>query len=153
MQPVIRFYPLRSVEDGRLVYAVIAAQMNGLLVLCRHRDRSTWECPGGHIEPGESPLEAAQRELYEETGAEDPLPEPVCVYSITFADGPETFGLLCRAELASVGPLPACSEMSEVRVFQSSPESWTYPMIQPFLIRHALRQSLYEASVVNNAQT
>src|SRR5450759_3451320 len=34
------------------------------LVLCRHRDRSTWETPGGHIEPGESPREAAVRELY-----------------------------------------------------------------------------------------
>jgi len=30
--------------------------------------RNTWESVGGHIETGESPLEAEKRELYEETG-------------------------------------------------------------------------------------
>ncbi|MGC9670128.1 NUDIX hydrolase [Planosporangium sp. 12N6] len=27
-----------------------------------------WGCPGGHVEPGEDPLAAAHRELFEETG-------------------------------------------------------------------------------------
>jgi ADP-ribose pyrophosphatase YjhB (NUDIX family) len=30
----------------------------------------TWSCPGGKPEPGETPLECAERELYEETGLE-----------------------------------------------------------------------------------
>jgi ADP-ribose pyrophosphatase len=30
--------------------------------------RLSWECPAGHAEPGESPLECARRELAEETG-------------------------------------------------------------------------------------
>jgi 8-oxo-dGTP pyrophosphatase MutT (NUDIX family) len=34
-----------------------------------------WEPPGGGIEPGEEPDEAAIRELYEETGFETPLGE------------------------------------------------------------------------------
>lgn len=43
-------------------------------VLLQHRDGhapvspNQWSLPGGHIEPGETPEEAARRELLEETG-------------------------------------------------------------------------------------
>ncbi|WP_051062548.1 NUDIX hydrolase [Ilumatobacter nonamiensis] len=37
------------------------------VLLVRHR-RLGWSCPGGHLEPGESPRDAAIRELREETG-------------------------------------------------------------------------------------
>ncbi|MGW7693821.1 NUDIX domain-containing protein [Streptomyces asiaticus] len=42
------------------------------------RFRQSWELPGGRIEAGESPRQAAARELLEETGQEPahPLVEP-----------------------------------------------------------------------------
>lgn len=42
----------------------------------RAHEGGTWSCPGGAIEPGESPLEAALRETTEEVGAP---PEPYVV--------------------------------------------------------------------------
>ena len=38
------------------------------IVLTKHGKRG-WEMPGGKVEPGEAPEEAAVRELFEETGA------------------------------------------------------------------------------------
>lgn len=39
-------------------------------VLHRHKRLGTWLQPGGHIDPGETPWEAARRETREETGLE-----------------------------------------------------------------------------------
>jgi 8-oxo-dGTP pyrophosphatase MutT (NUDIX family) len=38
------------------------------VVLHRHKRMGIWLQPGGHIEPGETPEDAALREVYEETG-------------------------------------------------------------------------------------
>lgn len=50
-------------------YVVILSEYKGKILLSRHRDRNTWETQGGHIEKGETPMEAAKRELFEESGA------------------------------------------------------------------------------------
>jgi 8-oxo-dGTP pyrophosphatase MutT (NUDIX family) len=38
------------------------------LLLCLHRDKNLWVTPGGLVEPGEQPADAAVRETWEETG-------------------------------------------------------------------------------------
>lgn len=43
---------------------------DGEVLIIRHRRLDTWLPVGGELEPGETPLEAARRELREETGLE-----------------------------------------------------------------------------------
>ena len=61
-------------------YVVVLSTMCGKILLSRHKARSTWETQGGHVEPRESPFEAAKRELFEESGALRYDIRPVCDY-------------------------------------------------------------------------
>lgn len=141
----VRFYP--CADDALLKFAVVAARQNGRWVFCRHRRRTTWECPGGHREPGESIEQAARRELWEETGAQDYRLEPVCVYSVVQEDGTKSFGMLYRAEILRCGPLPPL-EIAEVRLLDKLParQAWTYPEIQPLLLERAAAEKKQAAA-------
>ncbi|MBR6570183.1 MAG: NUDIX domain-containing protein [Clostridia bacterium] len=133
----VSFHSIDACPPAAITFVVIAARCNGRDVFCRHRQRTTWECPGGHIEPGESPLEAAERELYEETGCRASLLEPVCVYSVSKDGGAPTFGMLFRAVVPQLSAPPEDFEMACVQIFDSAPDQWTYPDIQPHLLRRA----------------
>lgn len=63
----VKFY--EQVDDALLKFAVILSRTQGKWVFCKHRERTTYEIPGGHREPGETIRETAERELREETGA------------------------------------------------------------------------------------
>ncbi|WMM23922.1 NUDIX domain-containing protein [Tissierella sp. MB52-C2] len=129
----INFYELNKVEDSQLKFAVIAAKYNERWIFVRHRERATWEIPGGHREDGEDINLTASRELKEETGAKEFSIIPVCVYSVT-RDGVETFGQLFYSQVESLDELPD-SEIGEIRLFDTMPEELTYPLIQPYLFK------------------
>ncbi len=135
---IVRFHD--RVDDALLKYAVILARTGGRWVFCKHRDRETWEIPGGHREKGEAIDETARRELYEETGAIDFRLTSVCAYSVADAEGPMTYGMLYRAEIFAFEP-ELHSEIERIRISDRLPEAWTYPLIQPKLIEEAERRS------------
>ena len=120
-----------DVPEELYKFAVTAARYNGQWIFCRHRERLTYEVPGGHREAGESITQTARRELYEETGAFDYNLVPVTSYSVT-ANGETTYGKLFFAEVRALGELPR-SEIAEIIFSSDLPKNLTYPQIQPSL--------------------
>lgn len=138
----VRFYD--EVDDSLLRFAVIASKYENKWVFCKHKERETFEIPGGHREENEDILHTAERELFEETGAKEFHMRPVCVYSVTGKNrvnstGEETFGMLYFAEIKEFEH-ELHSEMECIKLFEHRPENWTYPEIQPKLINEILRR-------------
>ena len=137
-----------------ITFSVIVSQYQGKWVLCQHKQRSTWEVPGGHIEPGETPEEAARRELYEESGAKEYDLHEVGVYRVK-RDKQEDFGMLYFAQIHSFDTLPRDFEMKRVELFDTLPENMTYPQtlaltdrlnyLSAMMHRHALVGVIEEA--------
>jgi predicted NUDIX family NTP pyrophosphohydrolase len=64
----------------------------------RHRDALSWTIPKGEIEPGELPLDAARRELREETGFELPGPY-VSLGSVKLKSGKIVHAWACEGDV------------------------------------------------------
>lgn len=128
----------KDAVDRGYPYVIILSNYQGKLLLSRHRERETWETQGGHIEPGETPLQAARRELFEESGAVQ------CRMRHVFdCEAGGSKGMVFFAEITELGPMPE-SEMAEVKSFEQMPENLTYPDIAPVLYRRACEMGLYE---------
>lgn len=138
----VRFY--EEAEDRLLKFAVIITKSKGKWVFCKHRERETYEVPGGHREEGEDIEDTARRELYEETGAVKFSLVPVCVYSVVQDDGDdrtESFGKLYYAEVEQFEE-QLHSEIEKIILTDELVENWTYPLIQPKLLEEAKRRGL-----------
>lgn len=129
----VTFYD--EIEDSKIDFAVIVARTDGKWVFCKHKERETFEIPGGHREKGEAIDEAAKRELYEETGALEYEISRLGIYSVMVDDNKETesFGMLYYADIFKFeGELH--SEIEKIIITEDLVESWTYPEIQPKLV-------------------
>lgn len=135
----VKFYD--KADDQLLKFAVIIARTNGKWVFCKHRERDTYEVPGGHRESGEDILTTARRELREETGAVDFTITPICVYSVKGKTkineniDDETFGMLFIADIFSFEEIH--SEIESILITDHLVDDWTYPLIQPKLLEEA----------------
>ncbi|MBU5256100.1 NUDIX hydrolase [Tissierella praeacuta] len=129
----VNFHDLNTVEDTKLKFAVIMERYNEKWIFVRHKDRLTWEIPGGHREENEDINFTASRELVEETGAKNFRIMPVCIYSVT-RDEIESFGNLFYSEVESLDQLPNF-EIDEIKLFDTIPQNLTYPLIQPYLFK------------------
>ena len=134
----------KYVDDSLLKFAVIISKASGKWVFCKHKERDTYEIPGGHREEGESILDTAKRELREETGAIDFKINPICVYSVKGKTrvnknaNDESYGMLYIADIYSFEEIH--SEIEKIILTDGLVDNWTYPLIQPKLIQEAQKR-------------
>lgn len=139
----VRFY--EKVHDELLKFAVIISRTEGKWVFCKHKERATYEVPGGHREVGETILEAAKRELREETGAIEFSIMPICAYSVKGKTRVNehaedvSYGMLYVADITSFED-ELHSEMEKIVITEKLVKEWTYPLIQPKLIEEAQKR-------------
>lgn len=104
-------------DDAPVGYAVVALWRRGRLLMVRVRGRDCWELPGGGIEEGETPRQAAVRELREETGQ---VVEPGLLRFAGFARtvlGPKRrllYGALFTAEVDEALPFAPNEEIAAI---------------------------------------
>lgn len=138
----IQFYD--EVDDSLLKFAVIISKSNNKWVFCKHKQRDTFEIPGGRREENEQIFETAKRELKEETGATQFTIQPICVYSVigktrVNETGEESFGMLYYAQIEKFDK-ELHSEIEKIVLLDDLPTEWTYPLIQPLLIKEYQRR-------------
>ncbi len=107
-------------------FVVIFTKYQDKWVYCWHKKRESYEHPGGHVEKGETPLAAAKRELYEETGITDCDIIPLWDYEFIWDNGMgQNNGRVYIALVHSFGEMPE-SEMDRIELFDTVPEKYTY---------------------------
>ena len=108
MSPADDLAPIR-------IAAALAIGSDGRLLLVRKRGTAFFMQPGGKIEPGEAPVDALRRELFEELGLVVAAsgPEPLGRFSAAAAN---EAGRIVEAELfrlAVMGPVQPAAEIEE----------------------------------------
>jgi 8-oxo-dGTP diphosphatase len=91
---------------------------DGKILLLYREDEEHWEVPGGKVEGGESPTEAAVREAEEEIGVEAELKKPF--YSGEFQYDGEMF--LWHGYISEIG-----DQEPELQEEKFSEINWFYP--------------------------
>lgn len=121
----VQFYATDTAAELR--YAVVAARCGGQWVLSRHRERGTWELPGGHREPGRGyrRRRAARAVRGDGRGAFHAQPRVRVQRDHGWADGLRD-AVLCGDRHARRAPE---SEIAEPAAVRAAPEAerLTYP--------------------------
>lgn len=110
----------RDADPRHVTAAAVVVGGRGVVLHC-HKRLGRWLQPGGHVEPGETPWEAARREAREETGlaASHPMTGPTLLH-VDVHPGPGghvRYDLRYLLHGPDEDPAPAPGESPEARWF------------------------------------
>lgn len=98
---------------------------NDKFIMTFHSTRKSWEFPAGRREEGESPLECALRESFEETGAILENVIPLGYYVVRAKEGIKKTAIF-MSDVERFEPKPSWSETDLVKLFDEIPDNISY---------------------------
>ena len=110
---------------------VMVWRQGRLLLGKRLSPQPCWQFPGGHIEAGETVLQCAEREVYEETGLRIHRCEPAGYANLGFEQAGKTYFTLFVSAESEAGE-PGLTEPDKCSEWQwFSPQQLPQPLFQP----------------------
>jgi len=98
-------YSLSDIAKFKIDYVSMFANYNNKWIICHLVKSDKWDCPGGKIESNEKPIQAAMRELYEETGTVESDYIPLFIYCIKTENG-FSYGIQYYCEVVEMEEVP-----------------------------------------------
>ena len=115
----------KELKNKKIDVVLVFAKYDNKWVLCKHKTRDTLEVCGGHVEKDESIYQAAERELYEESGAIAKNIQLVGYLSKN-VNNSRQYAAVFVVEVDKIEQLPNY-EMSEIILLKEFPLNTTYP--------------------------
>ncbi|RAW19411.1 hypothetical protein DC345_01130 [Paenibacillus taichungensis] len=122
--------------EQEIQYVIMVTQFQGKYVIIHNLKRRGWEFPGGNRESDESVLRAAERELYEETGALKFTLEPFGIYQMNGRFGMVYYTNITKFRALSLEPN---TEIGAMKMVDTLPEGMNFgDMFYSFLHRWSI---------------
>jgi 8-oxo-dGTP diphosphatase len=130
----------------RMAAGVLFRDAAGRVLLVKPSYKSGWDIPGGYVEPGESPKQAARREVLEELGIDVPVGRLLVVdWAPLPNEGDKVLFVFDGGQLDERTPSPSDDEIEQVKFWADDELSTVLPARLQTRLAAALRGDVDDA--------